>query len=239
MTDNIVKEFLDKYRELDNIVSKKYPSSSKENNQSPVLEDRIEFDDCRKKIEACRKARNILSHAPRMYGEYPIYPSRGMIRFVDTVIQRLQKPQTVEAIMVKYQNVLSATPDDTIRPILKKMVEKTFTHIPIVENNCVVGVFSENTLLSLLTNDEIAAIEDGDTFNSPAIKEIIQLEKHITECFKFVSRNTTVFEVKELFRQAIEKQERIGLVFVTQTGRSNEKLLGIVSPWDIPRFEID
>ena len=43
----------------------------------------------------------------------------------------------------------------------------------------------------------------------------------------------TIFNLKEIFEKAVKEGRRIGLAFVTQTGKKDEKMLGIVSPWDI------
>ena len=36
-----------------------------------------------------------------------------------------------------------------------------------------------------------------------------------------------------LFEKALKKMERIGMIFLTENGKSTERLLGIMTPWDI------
>ena len=40
-------------------------------------------------------------------------------------------------------------------------------------------------------------------------------------------------EVRELFQKNFEKGKRLAMVFITQSGRPEEKLLGIITPCDI------
>lgn len=56
--------------------------------------------------------------------------------------------------------------NDPVRPVMEEMASKSFTHIPIVEDGRVIGAFSENTLLSYLLEKELAAVDNGDTFNA-------------------------------------------------------------------------
>ncbi len=110
------------------------------------------------------------------------------------------------------------------------MQKNNYTHIPIIEHDVVVGVFSENTVLSYLIDDEI--IEIGDDVCFTALGKYLPIENHSSESFRFISRNASLQNVNELFEKALRSQDRIGLVFVTQNGKPSEKLLGIISAWD-------
>ena len=39
------------------------------------------------------------------------------------------------------------------------MREKTYTHIPIIENNKIVGVFCEKTLFDYISKEEISSLD--------------------------------------------------------------------------------
>ena len=48
-------------------------------------------------------------------------------------------------------------------------------------------------------------------------------------------RKATVADVEELFAEEIKDQKRLAAVFITETGKAGEKILGLVTPWDLAR----
>ena len=61
----------------------------------------------------------------------------------------------------------------------------------------------------------------------------LPLQNHETEFFRFVGRDTPVAEIEDIFAAAQKEPKRLGLVFVTHSGQPTEKLLGIISAWDM------
>ena len=114
---------------------------------------------------------------------------------------------------------------------MKKMLDKVYTHIPILENNVVVGVFSENTILDFLVNEKRSCLDENTTISD--FKEYLPITKHKSEVFLFEKKNTYVYELERKFNEAFKNNKRIGMVFVTENGLSNEKLLGVLTAWDV------
>ena len=111
---------------------------------------------------------------------------------------------------------------------------KCYTHVPILEDGIVRGVFSENTLLSYLYGEEIVCIDDETTFSSLA--ELLPVDAHASESFRFVPRTITLAEVAEMFTVAMRRADRIGMVFITHSGKPSEKVLGIITAWDVAAY---
>lgn len=111
------------------------------------------------------------------------------------------------------------------------MNEYVYTHIPIMRDGIVIGVFSENTLLSYLIDDEIVNIDNEVKFSD--IDKYLPLDQHRAESFRFVGQETLVSEIEDIFADAVKKSDRIGLIFVTNSGKKTERLLGIISAWDM------
>ena len=59
------------------------------------------------------------------------------------------------------------------------------------------------------------------------------VEKHLSEVFKFVKRNTTILEAKKIFENELNENKKIGMVFITERGKKDEPILGIFTPWDL------
>ena len=124
--------------------------------------------------------------------------------------------------------------EDLVRPAMKVMAERSYTHIPILRDGHIVGAFSENTLLSFMIRDEIAIIEKDCTFEE--LGDLLRLDAHVSETFAFVSKNTLATDLAGLFEESMRKQERLGMVFITESGSVKQRLLGIATAWDMAKF---
>jgi CBS domain-containing protein len=221
--------FLDKYRQLELLVATTYHLR---NSESPVvyLTRRPEFRDITGELEYCREVRNLLSHNPKVGDCYAVEPGDGMIALLDRVLEQVRHPRQAKHIWVPRERVYCCTLKDRVRPAMQRMQEKCYTHVPIVRNGTVTGVFSENTLLMYLLDHDTVQINDQLHFSELA--DYLPLNRHRAETFRFVRPDTPVTVIEDLFAEAAKKQERIGMIFVTGSGNANGRLLGIISPQD-------
>jgi len=65
------------------------------------------------------------------------------------------------------------------------------------------------------------------------VTRFLPCDKHTAEVFRFVPINDPIAHLRSLFAEALDKHERIGMIFVTKNGRADESLLGIITVWDI------
>ena len=111
------------------------------------------------------------------------------------------------------------------------MVEKTYTHIPIIENGVVQGVFSESTLLDIVNAESGIVLDQNTKFID--ILEYLKLENHSTEDFIFISRNKNIYDVEDLFKDYFIRRKRLGCIYITESGKANESVLGMLTAWDV------
>ena len=121
--------------------------------------------------------------------------------------------------------------NDNIDSTIKDMIEKVYTHIPIIENNILIGVFSESTLLDIINSDKGIIVDKNTKFKE--IEEFLKIENHTAEEFIFISRNKNIYDIEEIFKNYFSRKKRIGCIYITENGKSNEKILGMTTAWDI------
>jgi len=121
--------------------------------------------------------------------------------------------------------------DSNALEVMKTMNQYTYTYVPVLEDGVVVGVFSENVVFSYLVKHEIAAVDADITIGE--FGEFLPLDKHPSEFFKFVGKDALLIDVQELFKNELEADRRLGVVHITNSGKSTEKLLGMITSWDI------
>ena len=227
--------FLDKYKELEAIVAVEYQLSNSESSVSYILR-KPEFRSIKLELDYCREVRNLLSHMPQVNKRYAVEPTDEMIALLERVIEKIKNPKRAGDICIPLSEVCTKKMNDFVFPAILEMNEKEYTHVPIMEKDLVVGVFSENTILRCLVDEEMEPLDKAVKFSD--IKKYLPIDHHKAESFRFIEYNALVSEVEELFTEALKQDDRIGLVFVTRNGKPTEKVLGIISAWDVAGVDV-
>jgi predicted transcriptional regulator len=188
-------------------------------------------------LRTAAQIRNSLIHNPLAPTVQPLLePNPALVKAYREIRNALLSPLTALSIAVPASKIFTVDPRANLHTVLKSMEANTFTHVPIVEDNKMVGVLSENTLLSYLTKTGEAIITRDMTIAD--FSEFTPLSAHKSEQFVFLPRQASLNQVYEVFNKAIRAHERIGMLFITEHGKAEEKPLGIITAWDLasPEF---
>jgi CBS domain-containing protein len=174
--------------------------------------------------------RNLLSH-----GSKPIAtPTDEAIRKLKFLCQNLVSHPT--ALDMATRSVFTCDLKDKIRDVIHEMKTRVYTHVPVYKTNEFFGVLSESTVTYWLATQ---ADDSGEGFISTE-NAISAMEEFLTNDqnneYLFMDKRKSAFEVEGKFFEYIEHGKRLGAVFVTETGKKSEKLLGIITAWDLPRI---
>lgn len=182
------------------------------------------------------KLRNALVHNPYRKDAHPMASLHPMlVEKYRTLRNALLKPSLALTIAIPGANVFSTTPSTIAIDVISKMDKNTYTHVPVIESGKMVGVFSENVILSFLADRNEGIITN--TTKISEFKDFTPVQKHRSEVFEFVSKTATVADVFKLFNDAIKVRKRIGVVFITQSGKPTEKYIGILTAWDLASYD--
>lgn len=172
--------------------------------------------------------RNILSHENDV-----CFPTDDFLNRFLHLKERIINPLKVESIMTK--DILTCYLNDSLLSVMKKMEYKSLSHVPVIDNDIVYGVFSRSTVF-----DYISMNEDFDFNNQLKISyfdEFLPINSHLNERFIFVSRNDKIDDIFNLLTKEKEHEKNISLLLVTQNGKANEKLLGIITYTDLNKYK--
>lgn len=222
--------FLEKYRELEEAgrLAFKLPADV---GVVTALARMPEFKHERARLKYCIDVRNLLSHSPQYEQDFLVAPSDKMITLLGSLVDRINRIPTCKDFAIPARNVYACSLEDQVLPAMNAMREHNYTHIPLLNNGTLIGVFSENTLFTYVLDNEIISVDRETRFKNLA--QYLPISKHTTETFRFLSWDAQMYEAKKLFEGALERMERIGMVFLTQNGNESERILGILTPWDI------
>jgi hypothetical protein len=105
------------------------------------------------------------------------------------------------------------------------MKTNSYTHVPVYDpNNHFIGVLTESTICYRLA---MRINKQHKQFQQIRISDIT-LEKGPDD-YLFVSKNMNIFEVDKLFTAKKQHHRKLGAVFITNHGKEQEKILGLIT----------
>ena len=113
-----------------------------------------------------------------------------------------------------------------------EMKKHSFSQFPVFDDNENVCELINNNTISRWLSSQLE--EDGTIIiENVKVADLIS-EIEFKENYKFVSRNTSIYEAYDLFiNQINEKQRNLDVIFITHSGKIDEKLLGLITIEDI------
>lgn len=178
-------------------------------------------------IDFCRKIRNIKFHSN---DDIYFYVTDETIKKLEDILEEIKHPFTVENKSIK--NIYSATLSSNVKEVMQEMFNKCYTHIPIYDDNCneLLGIFSEYSLYDYILKNEFIVIDNKTTFKD--IEECIKIENSKERVF-FEARNSLYDDVVNKFIKEYKERKKLDCIMITQNGKCNEKIIGILTIWDI------
>jgi CBS domain-containing protein len=173
--------------------------------------------------------RNIDAHSNHM-APYFAQPHEDIVSLIEKIADEIDPKIKAFACAIKLDQIFGAQLTDNAKAIIKHMIAEVFTHVPILdENGILTGVFSESSVFNYFGSHNEIILDD--TIAISEFEDFVHIGGRPNEMFSFVSRQELLVSVKEQF--VTERQKRLGAIFITENGSPAEKLLGLLTPWDV------
>lgn len=225
------EEFLDKYREIEDALEEKY--SGRKRRYTSVIFEYLNDEESRPyrdKLDLCREIRNLLTHSAKVGGEDIIEPSVPICEAAEEILAYIQRPPLAMDYATKGDKIFYANYNQTVLKIMSVMDKNGFSHIPILQNGKFVGVFSLGTVFSYILSHYDMPITKQTTISE--MQQLLPISSHI-ENYRFADKDLSVAEAKKTFQLVREKNKRISVIFITENGKPDERLLAMLTPWDV------
>ncbi len=223
--------FLEIYRQFEDALDDKY-AGKKRKYSSVVIEylNDEESKSFRDRIDVCREIRNVLSHNAKINGKDIVSPADEMGDFLKTVTELIKKPPLAIDFGTKGENIFYAGINQTAIKIMGIMNKKGYSHVPILQNGKFIGVFSQGAVFRHVLYNYQLPIKKTTTIAQ--MRDFLPIHAH-SENYEFCAEDLTVFEARKKFETVKDKNKRISVIFITETGSMDEELLCMITPWDI------
>lgn len=223
---NILDDQLRKYYNIDNLNTSVIIKRINELKDSPSNLDKERGD----KLDIVRNLRNSLAHVERFDNKDNFIIKTSLIKFLKQEIALIKKPPRAIDICKKIEQVYWATLDSNVEDVSKTMLQKGYTHVPILQDGYLYGVFSENTIFSHFVKNKYLNQDSSITLRY--YDSYLDIYHHDTECFAFVSIKRKVTDLMPMFANK-KDGKRLAMIFVTKNGQENEKIIGIITYYDL------
>ena len=228
------QEFLNLYKQMEALLDEKYGEATGRRGNAVIrFINEPAGREYRDELDLCREVRNLLTHNPDMGGHPVVEPAPALLQTLREATARLEKPPTVTQYATPASKLMVTRSDMDTFSVMKNMEERGFSHIPIMSNKQIRGVFSISTLFSYqlaYPNHKI----DLQHLKIRDFEEFTSFQGHTCERFAFMNPVCTYWDAqKEFERGSNPKKKRLAAIFITSTGDEHSELLGMLTPWDV------
>ncbi|RID82514.1 CBS domain-containing protein [Mesobacillus zeae] len=181
----------------------------------------------KKELHQFAKLRNAIVHEKVDIDYYIAEPHKEVVDRIEKIASHFEQPQM--AVSIATTPVFYYYEDALLKDLLKVINKFDFTRFPIYDKD---GEYK-----ALLTSTEIIQwmakhiSSKFITIENVKVSELLASKKHYY--VRFVSEAATLFEVEELFEESHTRDRKLRAVFITKTGKTNEKPIGVMTPWDL------
>ena len=224
--ENKAGQFLERYREIE-----EWALNNLNVTEMKELEQMPKYKSLRSNLAFCRVLRNLLSHYDwSKAGNDLVIVTDQAVRQVNNLYYSLN-PVTLMRLAIRAGQIFAPAPTESVLAAIKVMQRNDYSYIPIVENRQIIGVFSTKTIMRLVAEHASLVLSESLTFND--ITDYIRLVDEPNAHYGFVNPNVTVEDVSLKFQRSKTRRVRLDMLFITDNGRSDGQLQGMVTPVDI------
>lgn len=193
------------------------------------------FDDLKKYA----KLRNAIVHNPDQRIADPLAePHINIVENYQDILNKvLSPPLAIDKIAILEDKIFTTTLNSSALKVMNIMIENNYSHTPVIKKNELIGVFSMSTVFTYIEKRRDVIIDE--TTRISEFIDYIPIKEHTSESFVFSPKNITVVEVQEIFRKQFINNNRIVAIFITENGHKDEKILGLITPWNLTGANIE
>lgn len=146
------------------------------------------------------------------------------------LVATIEKPITAWDIATK--ELVTISMNDNLSDVIRLMVQNKITSLPVVENKQVRGFVSERTIVKIVDK---SFEESGAIIEEAKVRDIVFDDPYGDDfdLYSYVEKKVTIYEVEDMFNDAIKRGKRLLAILVTERGDEKSTPMGIITAWDL------
>ncbi|RFU67652.1 CBS domain-containing protein [Peribacillus saganii] len=177
------------------------------------------------------KLRNALVHEKIEEGYYIAEPHEDIVKKIEKIADEFEKPQS--ALSVATKPVYFFQEEDYLSDVLRIIKKHAHTKFPIYNKKGEYSWLLTSTKIVQYLADNFS--DEKLTINAVRVKDLYN-NKYKPNIL-FVSQNSTIFEVEDIFEEFYIKNKKIEGVLITKNGSPSEQPNGIITSRDMLEVE--
>lgn len=173
--------------------------------------------------------RNAIVHE-RTDGHVIAEPNDLAVKSIEAITLLLTNPPKVLPLFERQVETLDKSAP--VAKAVKLMSGKIFSQIPIYDGQTFVALLTTNTVALWLGK---AVENDIFSLNDTAIESVLRCSED-KDNYYFLSRDATIFDALLKFQDYHNNGKRLEAVLITQDAKRTNKLLGIITIWDLTKI---
>jgi len=232
--ENKIHKFLDAFQKLEDIINERGDNKAVFRDALTIFAQRNSFVKSRMgEILDLYALRNVYSHMQR--GKYLAALTNEAVSSLQTILETIKYPPTTLDVFgpnAKF-GIFEASVDDLTRNVVSEMTKNEYTHVPVWDGDKMIGVFAYNSFFQWV-NYELNARQSSPYFEKEHMSDVNRryLNNPVVR-FQFVKEDDPAHEIPSIFQKSTEQQRRLDCVLITKNGQRDEKITGIITPWDL------
>ncbi|MBQ8082868.1 MAG: CBS domain-containing protein [Clostridia bacterium] len=225
------EKFIALCKELESAVKARYGGTSHGESVYVFLARRAEFKPYVKELDLIREVRNLIQHKDvEVKGKEAIYVDEVLMDALREIIGLVQHPETVGDICTR--DLMTAGLSTPVKEVIDRMLDSSFSHIPVLdEQGKLLGIFSENTIFTRVAKEGLGALTESDCVRD--FKPYLDIRDHVRDSFAFIAEGVATEQAVEQFKHRDKQGRRLAMLVVTRHGDPSEKVLGVLTPYDV------
>lgn len=183
-------------------------------------------------LKSHAQLRNAIIHNSDSRAQPIAEPHDHIVREYESLVERILRPPKADEHWIPKSDIFTAVSSDNVVAAMKEMFTKRYSHVPILEEGVVVGVFSEWTPLEIVNDKGELLVDDSQVFSEFTRWTDLDSDSN-REAVRFAKRDSLLDEIREMIDRDIKERIRVGMVLFTEHGRRDERLLGLITPWEL------
>lgn len=173
--------------------------------------------------------RNVLVHRYEQDKEIAI-PSEETVVRLERIVESLLSPPKLDSLFNGTVEV--CRPHELVGLAAKKMHARSFSQLPVMAEQRIVGVLTADTIARWL-----AARLDGGIgmLEEEPVEKVLRYQEKSSNHI-LMDRSATVYDALEAFDTALHSGEALDAIILTNSGRPTEAPIGIVTVSDMPKL---
>jgi len=223
------------FNELHNVIAKKVNRDPETNfgelmgaaakKRDKVIEKYVD------EIDFYRELRNLLTHNTINGDEAAAEPSDSLISQIEMVTDKIRYSKQAKDLFLK--RVRSFDVNDPLGKVLDVINHVRYTQFPVFDGNKLVGILSSIGVTKYLAK---AMDKDINAIKKATVRQILEVEDE-QDFYEVIPAETSVFDIEEIFSERIREGRTAYILLIAKGDRIRKKsdLIGIVTPWDLPK----